>query len=329
MDRRILSIIMAEIGTDIAKAGQLLREGKLVGIPTETVYGLAGNALNLDAVTAIFKTKNRPSFDPLIVHVGDLEQAKKYIRFFPEELRALAEAFWPGPLTVLLPKSDLIPDLVTSGLDTVAIRIPEHPLTRELLLKLDFPLAAPSANPFGYISPTRASHVHDQLGDSIPYILDGGDCSVGLESTIVGVEQGQVVVYRLGGIPVSAIENIVGAVLILPQSSSNPKSPGMLKNHYAPRTPFILGELDSLVAEFKLRGENFGVLSFRKFFTELSANQQVVLSTSGDLGEAARNLFSGMRLLDNAKVSVILAEELPEIDLGKAINDRLRRAAAK
>ncbi|WP_158859654.1 L-threonylcarbamoyladenylate synthase [Lunatibacter salilacus] len=320
---------MAEIGTDIAKASQLLREGKLVGMPTETVYGLAGNALNPEAVTAIFETKKRPSFDPLIIHVGSLEQARSFIRFFPEELMALAESFWPGPLTLLLPKNDKIPDLVTSGLDTVAVRIPGHSLTRELLLNLDFPLAAPSANPFGYISPTRALHVQDQLGDKIPYILDGGDCTVGLESTIVGVEQGQVIVYRLGGIPVSAIEQVAGPVLILPQSSSNPKSPGMLKSHYAPKTPVLLGDLDTLVSEFSQRGENFGVLSFNKVFPEIPDARQVILSPSGDLGEAARNLFSGMRLLDKADVSVILAEELPEKDLGKAINDRLRRAAAK
>lgn len=320
---------MAEIGTDIAKASELLREGKLVGIPTETVYGLAGNALNPEAVTAIFETKKRPSFDPLIVHVGSLEQVHSIVRFFPDELMTLAEKFWPGPLTVLLPKKDQIPDLVTSGLDTVAVRIPGHALTRELLLNLDFPLAAPSANPFGYISPTRALHVQEQLGEKIPYILDGGDCSVGLESTIVGVEQGQVIVYRLGGIPVSAIEQVVGPVLILPQSSSNPKSPGMLKSHYAPRTPVMLGDLDTLVAEFIQRGGDFGVLSFRKLFPDVSESRQVVLSPSGDLGEAARNLFSGMRMLDKADVSVILAEELPEKDLGRAINDRLRRAAAK
>lgn len=320
---------MAEIGTDIEKASELLRKGKLVGMPTETVYGLAGNALNPEAVTAIFETKKRPSFDPLIVHVGSLEQVHSIVRFFPEELMTLAEKFWPGPLTVLLPKRNQIPDLVTSGLDTVAVRIPGHSLTRELLLNLEFPLAAPSANPFGYISPTRALHVQEQLGDKIPYILDGGDCSVGLESTIVGVEQGQVIVFRLGGIPVSAIEQEVGPVLILPQSSSNPKSPGMLKSHYAPRTPVVLGDLDTLVSEFIKRGENFGVLSFRKLFPDVPEPLQVVLSPSGDLGEAARNLFSGMRMLDKADVSVILAEELPEKDLGRAINDRLRRAAAK
>lgn len=320
---------MAEIGTDIAKAKHILDEGGLVGIPTETVYGLAGNALDPEAVTKIFETKKRPSFDPLIIHVPHVEKVAEYTLDFPDELKALAEIFWPGPLTLLLPKKEIVPDLVTSGLDTVAVRVPGHPLTRELLGSLDYPLAAPSANPFGYISPTKAIHVQDQLGDKISYILDGGDCDVGLESTIVGLEHGQVIVYRLGGIAVSAIENVVGPVLILPQSSSNPKSPGMLKSHYAPRTNVVLGDLDVLVADYAERGKNFGILSFSKDYSEVSPDRKVILSPDGDYGEAARNLFSGMRFLDKAGVSVILAEELPEKNLGKAINDRLRRAAAK
>lgn len=320
---------MAELGNDIQKAAEILKAANLVAIPTETVYGLAGNALDPVSVTKIFETKNRPSFDPLIVHVADVDQVARYTREFPEELRKLADVFWPGPLTLLLPKKDVVPDLVTSGLDTVAVRVPSHPVTRALLKALDFPLAAPSANPFGYISPTQASHVQDQLGDKIAYILDGGDCSVGLESTIVGLEQGQLIVYRLGGVSVSAIEEVVGPVLILPQSSSNPKSPGMLKSHYAPRTPIVLGDLEQLMEEYRRRGELFALLSFTKDYQEVDADKKVVLSPGGDFGEAARNLFSGMRFLDKAGVSVILAEELPEKNLGKAINDRLRRAAAK
>ncbi|WP_209331550.1 L-threonylcarbamoyladenylate synthase [Lunatimonas salinarum] len=320
---------MAELGSDIHRAAAILKGGELVAIPTETVYGLAGNALDPVAVTKIFDTKNRPSFDPLIVHVADTDQVYRYIREFPEELRKLADAFWPGPLTLLLPKKDIVPDLVTSGLDTVAVRVPSHPVTRALLKVLDFPLAAPSANPFGYISPTRAIHVEDQLGDRIPYVLDGGDCSVGLESTIVGLEQGQLIIYRLGGLSVSAIEEVVGPVLILPQSSSNPKSPGMLKSHYAPRTPVVLGDLDELIVQFGRQGEDFAVLSFTKDYQGIDDRKKVVLSPEGDFGEAARNLFSGMRFLDKAGVSVILAEELPEKNLGKAINDRLRRAAAR
>jgi L-threonylcarbamoyladenylate synthase len=198
---------MAQIETDIEKAKALLESGELVAIPTETVYGLAGNALNPDAVAKIFSVKNRPSFDPLIIHTDSLEKVRKFTLDIPAPLDRLAAHFWPGPLTLLLPKKPIVPDLVTSGLDTVAVRIPQHTLTLSLLEALDFPLAAPSANPFGYISPTTAAHVQDQLGDKIPYILDGGPSQVGLESTIVGLENGEVVVYRLGGLEVAAIES--------------------------------------------------------------------------------------------------------------------------
>ncbi|EON76320.1 TsaC protein (YrdC-Sua5 domain) required for threonylcarbamoyladenosine t(6)A37 modification in tRNA [Lunatimonas lonarensis] len=320
---------MAELGSDIRRAAEILQAGNLVAVPTETVYGLAGNALDPLAVTKIFQTKNRPSFDPLIVHVADISQVLTYAAEIPDELKKLADVFWPGPLTLLLPKRAIIPDLVTSGLETVAVRVPAHPVTSALLQALDFPLAAPSANPFGYISPTQASHVEDQLGSKIDYILDGGNCEVGLESTIVGLEHGQLIVYRLGGIPVSAIEQVVGPVLILPQSSSNPKSPGMLKSHYAPGTSVLLGDLDELVAAHEQLGVDYAVLSFSKDYPNLPPERKVILSPSGDFGEAARHLFSGMRFLDKAGVSVILAQELPEKNLGKAINDRLRRAAAK
>ncbi|SEJ57631.1 translation factor SUA5 [Cyclobacterium xiamenense] len=320
---------MAEIGKDIEKAARILSSGQLVAIPTETVYGLAGNALDEQAVLRIFKTKKRPEFDPLIIHLGDKSQLNEYVREIPEELQRLAERFWPGPLTLLVSKKPVISDLITSGLDTVGVRIPRHPLTRKLLQSLDYPLAAPSANPFGYISPTRASHVQDQLGEQIPYILDGGVCEVGLESTIVGMEEGQVIVYRLGGISVSDLEQTVGKVLILPQSSSNPKSPGMLKSHYAPKKPVVLGDLEALIEGYRQKGTVFAVLSFTRTFPDLPESLQLALSPDGDYDEAARNLFSSMRLLDASEADVILAEELPEIHLGKAINDRLRRAAAK
>src|SRR6478735_1162446 len=191
---------MAEIGKDIVLAKQLLENGDLVAIPTETVYGLAGNALSATSVAKIFSTKNRPQFDPLIVHVPSLEKAKDYVSEVPDFAKALTEKFWPGPLTLLLKKKTVIPDLVTSGLDTVGIRCPDHSLTRDLLTSLDFPLAAPSANPFGYVSPTEPSHVNEQLGQKIKYILDGGVCPVGIESTIVGFENEGPVVYRLGGL---------------------------------------------------------------------------------------------------------------------------------
>jgi L-threonylcarbamoyladenylate synthase len=320
---------MAQVGTDISQAALYLKQGQLVAIPTETVYGLAGNALDVKAVSSIFETKNRPSFDPLILHVASLDQVNPFVSSFPEKLKRLAEAYWPGPLTVLLPRNASVPDLVTSGLDRVAVRVPNHPLTLELLAQLDFPLAAPSANPFGYISPTQAAHADAQLGGQIPYILDGGACAVGLESTIVGMEGEQVVIYRLGGLDLSKIEAVVGPVTVQAHSSSNPSAPGQLASHYAPRKPFLVGELNELVPKLTQEGKAFGVLSFSTHFPALSSDRQFVLSPSQDLQEAAQRLFMGMRLLDESDAALILAEFVPEIGLGRAINDRLKRAAAQ
>jgi L-threonylcarbamoyladenylate synthase len=320
---------MAQIGTDVASAREFLQEGKLVGIPTETVYGLAGNALDAEAVALIFETKNRPNFDPLILHTSSLERVGDFVSEFPAQLKQLAEGFWPGPLTLLLPKKPIVPDLVTSGLDRVAVRVPNHSLTLELLDALDFPLAAPSANPFGYISPTQPSHVEVQLGEKIPYILDGGPCAVGLESTIVGMEEDELVVYRLGGLEVDEIEKLVGPVRIRDNSSSNPAAPGQLESHYAPRKPFLLGDLKELIAENLEKEADFAVLSFSEFFPEVKVERQIALSPTGDLHEAAKNLFSAMRKLDESPVSLILTELAPDAGLGKAINDRLRRAATK
>ncbi|MFM2249507.1 MAG: hypothetical protein RLZZ358_434 [Bacteroidota bacterium] len=320
---------MAQVGTDIPQAASYLKQGQLVAIPTETVYGLAGNALDVKAVSSIFETKNRPSFDPLILHVASLEQVKPFVSSFPEKLKRLAEAFWPGPLTVLLPRNASVPDLVTSGLDRVAVRVPNHPLTLALLAQLDFPLAAPSANPFGYISPTQAAHVDAQLGAQIPYILDGGACAVGLESTIVGMEGEQVVIYRLGGLDPSKIESLVGPVTVQAHSTSNPSAPGQLASHYAPRKPFLVGELNELVPKLTQEGKAFGVLSYSRNFPALPSERQFVLSPSHVLQEAAQRLFMGMRLLDESDADLILAEFVPEIGLGRAINDRLKRAAAQ
>ena len=320
---------MAEIGVDIEQAAAFLRQGKLVAIPTETVYGLAGNALDVKAVSSIFETKNRPSFDPLILHVASLEQVSPFVSEFPEKLKCLAEAFWPGPLTVLLPRKASVPDLVTSGLGRVAVRVPNHPLTLALLAQLDFPLAAPSANPFGYISPTQAAHVAAQLGLQIPYILDGGACAVGLESTIVGMEGEQVVIYRLGGLELSEIESLVGQVTVQAHSTSNPSAPGQLASHYAPRKPIFLGNLTELVPQLIQQGKEVGVLSFSTHFPSLSADRQVILSATQDLKEAAQRLFMAMRLLDESEAELIVAEFVPEIGLGRAINDRLKRAATQ
>lgn len=313
------------IGTDLSAARQFLEAGHPIGIPTETVYGLAANALSPAAVARIFEVKNRPTFDPLIVHVPDAEAAQIYSVHWPETARRLADAFWPGPLTLLLDKRDMVPDLVTAGLPRVGLRVPSHPLTLRLLQTLRFPLAAPSANPFGYISPTTARHVFDQLKTLIPYILDGGPCQVGVESTIIGFEDGKTVVYRLGGLSMEQLEQVAGPLTLQLHQSSNPAAPGMLTTHYAPRKSLYLGPIEELLGRFpQFRA---GLLTLCPLPRKPVGALCISLSADGDLNEAAQNLFAAMRLLDESDVDVILAEPMPETGLGRAINDRLRRAA--
>lgn len=316
---------MASIGQDIQQAKQLLEKGDLVAIPTETVYGLAGNALDPTAVAKIFQVKDRPSFDPLIVHVSSLKAAQPFVLEIPKQAEQLVHRFWPGSITLLLAKKEIIPDLVTAGLDRVGIRCPDHPLTLALLEQIPFPLAAPSANPFGYVSPTSAEHVQDQLGGKISYILDGGQCRIGIESTIVGWEDQQPVIYRLGGVSLEQIESVIGEVKVRAHSTSQPQTPGQLKSHYAPRKKFLLGNIQELA---KTHPSRCGILSFQNNTTGIRSDFHLILSPSGDLNEAARNLFSMLRHLDNMDVDVVLAEEVPNEGIGRAINDRLRRAAS-
>ncbi|MCZ4410199.1 L-threonylcarbamoyladenylate synthase [Cryomorphaceae bacterium 1068] len=311
----------AQIGQDIEKAAEILKNGGLVAIPTETVYGLAANALDADAILKIFEAKNRPSFDPLIVHIGSINQLNLLARTFPSEAEKLIEEFWPGPLTIVLPKTELVPDLVTSGLPSVGIRMPSHPLTQGLLSLLPFPLAAPSANPFGYISPTSAAHVADQLGDKVDYILDGGPSSVGVESTIISFEGDIPQILRWGGLALEEIEPFLRVFESSNQSSDNPSAPGMLSSHYAPSKKILIGSLDELIKSH--RDEDCSYLSFQQAY-EIPGE---VLSQSGDMKEAARNLFAALRRLDNTSGSLILAEFVPNEGLGRAINDRLKRAA--
>lgn len=319
---------MAETGHDINKARSILESGDLVAIPTETVYGLAGNALDDEALLKIYKVKNRPKFDPLIAHTDSIEKVKSYVDHIPDKAMVLAEAYWPGPLTLLLRKKKHLPDLLTSGLPTVAIRMPRHDLTLQLLKTLEFPLAAPSANPFGYVSPTTAQHVEDQLGQKILYILDGGKCKVGIESTIIGFdEQEHPIIYRLGGKDMEAIEKLVGRVRLRVNHSSDPLVPGMLKSHYATHTRLVVGRLTDLIPRYA--NKKFGIISFSLLYKEIPKENQIVLSSTRNLDEAARHLFSAMRTMDSRNFDYILTERFPDQGLGKAINDRLHRAAAR
>lgn len=315
---------MGDIGTDIDFAAQCLNSNQVVGIPTETVYGLAGNALSIEAISKIYEVKDRPSFDPLIAHVPSLASLHTFVKEVPEKAMALADEFWPGPLTMLFEKNERIPDLLTSGSPKVAIRIPDHPMTLALLKALDFPLAAPSANPFGYVSPTSAKHVQDQLGDKVPYILNGGSASVGIESTIVSIQKEKTIIHRLGGLPIEAIEKVVGPVKLELNQSSNPVAPGMIKSHYAPHKKVIIGDIEQLIEEY--RGEKIAVLSYKD---QYPIEHNCVLSKRGSLIEAASHLFQALRQLDALNIDVILTEFFPDEGLGRAVNDRLARAAAK
>ena len=300
----------------IAKAAALLRAGGLVAIPTETVYGLAADARDGQAVARIYAAKNRPSFNPLIVHLPDLEAVDRLAVLTPEA-RALAAAFWPGPLTMVLPlraQSGLSP-LVTAGLATVAIRLPAHPVARDLLRAFGGPLAAPSANPSGRVSPTRADHVLAGLSGRIEAVLEGGPCAVGVESTILALD-GPPALLRPGGVTVEAIEAVLGAALALPGDPATPKAPGQLASHYAPEAGVRLNAITAQPGEVLV---GFGAVK-----------GALTLSDRGDLLEAAANLFHLLRAADDLAGAggAIAFAPIPETGLGRAINDRLRRAAA-
>lgn len=324
---------------EIQDAGRVIREGGLVAMPTETVYGLGANALDAMAVAKVFASKARPSFDPLIVHVTDAEAAWELVDLtkLPEMQRkipgALAEAFWPGPLTMVLPKKSLIPGIVTSGLDTVGVRVPRHPVAQQLLRAAGVPIAAPSANVFGGISPTRAEHV----AVDCDVVLDGGPCATGVESTVVGFDDqtsgGSVVVLRLGGTSVEAIEQVLagclgGGAVAVAKPGEKIASPGMLDRHYAPRTSMRLVQRLEEIDPASLGNQRVGLLSLRgEQGRGMGFAAAEVLSATGDLTAAAAQLFDAMHRLDRAGLDLIIAEAVPEQGLGRAINDRLRRAA--
>ncbi len=313
------------IGQSVKEAAKYLNAGKLVGVPTETVYGLGGNGLDEQVVTQIFRVKQRPEFDPLILHLDSLEKAYSLVDEIPDVVKKLAKNFSPGPITYILPKTSIVPDLVTSGHPTVAIRIPNHPKILALLSEIDFPVAAPSANPFGYVSPTTPQHVYDQLNGEIPYILDGGPCQIGLESTIVKPEGKGIRILRLGGTSMEALKKIVKTVQIDKNPASATESPGQLNTHYAPGLPLKFGQPEKWLKKFK--PSQMGIISFYNFYQGIPEDNQYILSPKKDLEEAARNLFKALRALDKTHLKVIIAERFPEHGLGLAINDRLRKAA--
>lgn len=316
---------MAKITTDTTEAAALLRNSQLVAIPTETVYGLAGNGFDTKAILSIYEAKGRPRFNPLILHIGSTHQLSALVTEVPEVAWKLISKFWPGPLTVLLPKSDKVPELVTAGSHLVAIRMPSHPLALQLLKSLDFPLAAPSANPSGYVSPTQAIHVQEQLGDKIQLILDGGQCTGGIESTIIGFDNGQVTIYREGLISQEEIRSTVLNDDIVRKSiepsTAKLSSPGQLSSHYAPKKRMLMQHPAGYDAE------RIGLLRFSKPLSGIPARNQIVLSPNGSLKEAAANLFAALRQLDTMDVDVLFGEFVPDIGIGRAINDRLRRAS--
>jgi L-threonylcarbamoyladenylate synthase len=315
---------LAEIGIDTTHAVGILNTGGLVAIPTETVYGLAANAFDEKAVLRVFKVKKRPAFDPLITHVANQEALAPLVKEIPAAAQLLMAKFWPGPLTIILPKTDKISDLISSGLSTAAFRMPRHKLLQDLLEKLSYPIVAPSANPFGYVSPTTAQHVNQQLGEKIDYILDGGASKIGVESTIISFADEKPTILRLGGLSVEHIEAVVGKVIINTSSSSKPSAPGMLITHYAPSKKVILGDIEALLKKY--HSAKIGILSYHKKY---AGYPNFVLSAKAGLDEAAMNLFAGLRWFESQDIELIITEQVPDKGLGRAINDRLKRASTK
>jgi L-threonylcarbamoyladenylate synthase len=349
---KIFSACTAEITDEIRTAAEALRAGLLVAFPTETVYGLGADCFNPAALARVFAAKGRPRFDPLIVHIAEsgalnnVADTALLDRDGRRRLDLLIRRFWPGPLTLILPKRTVVPDLATSGLPTVAVRFPAHPVALNLIRLSTGAVAAPSANPFGYLSPTRAEHVRDQLGDTVDYILDGGPCTVGVESTVLDLCAGKSRILRPGGVSREDLEALIGPVsgpLALDgveTSGSNPagypRSPGQLKSHYAPRTPLSVHSREEMISLSYEDGEA------RLFFDAASRDLWLgafrpvvpkdwapVLSERGDLTEAAARLFELLHGLDCLGASRIRAELVPDHGLGPAINDRLARAAVR
>lgn len=312
------------ISNDIDTAAQLLTAGQLVAIPTETVYGLAANIFDEQAVNQIFELKQRPLFNPLIVHIHEKDQLLSLCEHVPEKAKVLIDQFWPGPLTLVLPKTALVPDIITANKPTVAIRMPQHPLLRSLLSQLDFPIAAPSANPFKRISPTNAQRVKNYFDGRLPMVLDGGECEKGIESTIIGFEGESAILYRLGSLPLESIESAIGPIHQQTRNDKTPQAPGMLLKHYSPIKPLILSEH---LSEDLLRHKDKkkAILVYDEFPQDLKAEYSMTFH--GNLLDAAKGLYEALQTLDASQAEIILVERFPNHGLGASINDRLERAA--
>jgi L-threonylcarbamoyladenylate synthase len=325
---------------DLARAAQALREGKLVAIPTETVYGLGANAFDESAVARVFEAKERPTFDPLIVHIASIGDVGLVAREVPQAALTLARTLWPGPLTMILPKRSVVPDIVTAGLPTVAVRFPRHPVAQRIIELAGVPVAAPSANPFGYISPTTAAHVIATLKDRVDFIVDGGPCDVGVESTVIDLTGSRPVLLRPGGMALETIEEVIGPVVVPKRAAHRGgeplSSPGQSLSHYAPSTPLYLFDEGALPGAVQAQGvvrPSVALVYTPARARELDALRlfDVVeaLAPRGDMREAAARLFSLLHEFDSRMFRAIYAERVPEVGLGRAINDRLYRASRK
>ncbi len=312
--------------TSVSEAARLLKDGEVVAIPTETVYGLAGNAFEPKALAKIFAAKERPTFDPLIVHIADIAQLTDIAKDIPDSAYKLAEAYWPGPMTIILPKKDCIPDLCTSALPSVAVRFPSHPIAQAIIKESGLPLAAPSANLFKHVSPTTAEHVAAQLADRIAGIVDGGPCSVGVESSIISLAGEKPTVLRPGAITPEMFAKVLGDVTIK-ESTSKPGqpmlAPGQCDTHYRPQVPLYYGKIP---ASFTLPEHTVRIA----FGTQAGPIPATVnLSATGDMVEATSKLYAFMHDLDDPKYDLILVDPIPNTGVGMALNDRLKRASIK
>ena len=313
---------------NIEMAAAAIRSGGIAAFPTETVYGLGGSAFNPKAIAKIFEVKKRPFFDPLIVHIADIKTLKELTQDAGKYLMELSKNFWPGPLTVVVPRSKAVPDIVTSGLPTVAIRMPSHPVALELIRRTGLPIAAPSANPFGGLSPTRAEHVLEGLGKNIEIILDGGPCEIGIESTIIKIENERTTLLRHGGLPVEEIQKITGAINTANDTIT--EAPGMLPYHYAPLKPL---KIFASPKDMDFHDKEAAFLFFKEpddgFADFLDKERLAVMSSTGDLKEAAANIFHCLHKLDASSAKKIYAEAVPEEGLGLAVMDRLIKASRR